>query len=150
MGVFYSRDFKCRKWENSITFFSTKLHKLNIWNCLNGNIQVQVSLFLLGIFVKIIFRIYAKMRFYAIWHYKLERKNKSYNHLSVEVKKMSNKEFIYSTHLWGSLVGPSHQTHQNTNQIKVPNRVPESKRKTSDHLWDHENPEFKERKMSLD
>ena len=33
--VFHSRGFKCEKWENSITFFSTILHKLNIWNCLN-------------------------------------------------------------------------------------------------------------------
>ena len=62
---------------------------------------------------------------------------------------MSNKgEFIYSAHLWGGLVG-NHQVTNHT-QKNIPNRVPENKRKVSDHLWDHENPESKIRKLSLD
>ena len=63
---------------------------------------------------------------------------------------MSNQgEFIYSSHLWGGILGLNKQaSHTSNTSAQVPKLNKE--RKVSEHTWDHEEPLLKTRKFSVE
>lgn len=62
---------------------------------------------------------------------------------------MSNQEFIYSTHMWGAVLGLNRQA-SNTSHTSHPLPKLEKQRKVSEHSWDHEEPALKTRKFSVE
>ena len=62
---------------------------------------------------------------------------------------MSNQgEFIYSSHLWGGLLGLTKQSSNTSATANLPKL--EKQRKVSEHTWDHEEPVLKQRKFSVE
>jgi hypothetical protein len=62
---------------------------------------------------------------------------------------MSNQgEFIYSSHLWGGLLGLNKQSSNTSANSNLPKL--EKQRKVSEHTWDHEEPILRDRKFSYE